>query len=95
MKKTIILLTIISLTYPIFLLSAEQNGKLLYSKANCQQCHGFGEDFHRYKNKIQNKSSLLERVTGCTKHFKANWDNFEIEEVTEYLNNTQYKFDKQ
>ena len=90
--KKIITFTLIILLTPTLLFSDISNGKELYTKGNCQQCHGFGEEFDRYKNKMKDLDHLTQRIAGCANHFKVNWDSLEVEDVTEYLNTTQYKF---
>jgi len=86
------LLTLSILTLPLFCFADVSQGKNLYTDANCQQCHQFAENFNRYKHKIKSLEQLTTRVRGCAKHFKVNWNDKEVEKVTNYLNTIQYKF---
>lgn len=85
---TTLLLTAISST-PVLAENAE-NGKKLYTE-RCGGCHD--TKVHTRPNRIVHTyEDLVNRVRFCDNAAKAGLKDGEIYDVSEYLNNTFYKF---
>ena len=67
------------------------NGKKLFTKSQCNQCHGT-EVFTRADRKIADLASLEAQVRRCDSNLNTNWFDDEIIDVTAYLNKQYYKF---
>lgn len=92
MKIKILYLTLV-LLLPSTLLADAENGKVLYDKANCAQCHS-GDIFTNEDRKITNFKKLKKRVKWCAFQHDAPWFDKEVLDVVDYLNHHFYKFPK-
>jgi len=97
--KYIITLSILLVT--ILPANKAQEGKKLYTSANCQKCHLMGKNFDSDSinkdddlSQVKNKKGIHKWVESCDNYFNVGWFPEEIDKVTEYLNNTHYKFKK-
>ncbi len=72
---------------------ASENAKDLYTKANCQKCHKMVENFDPRKKQTRDYYSVESWVGSCSTYFKIDWDGFEAEEVTNYLNDNYYHYE--
>ena len=67
------------------------NGKDLYFKAKCQECHT-PEDYISEKRKVKDFAKLQWRVKRCGFTMGAGWFDEDIDDVVKYLNENYYKF---
>ena len=70
-----------------------QNGKKLYDEAKCQKCH-IESDYTSDERKVYDYARLKWRVQRCDFTMNAGWFEEDIDDVTEYLNDSYYKFEK-
>ncbi len=76
-----------------------KNGKTEHDK-NCTSCHiaKYGKDgseiYTRDNRFVKNYSMLVQRVKACDINTNAGLHDDEVVNVTEYLNNSYYKFKK-
>ena len=89
--KKFVLINLLILLFSNLAFSNE-NGKNLYSKANCQKCHKMVENFDPRKKQTRDYYSVESWVNSCSIYFKINWDPFEVEDVTNYLNDNYYHY---
>ena len=71
-----------------------ENGKDLYHEAKCQKCHT-SEDYRSENRKVKDFAKLQWRVKRCDFTMDAGWFEEDIEDVTNYLNESFYKFKKE
>ncbi len=76
-----------------------KEGKELYLDAKCQKCHLQDDKFdpnsikkEGLSSKVKNKDDIRKWVESCDNFFNIGWFPEEIDKVTEYLNNSFYKF---
>lgn len=86
----VFLLTVI--LSPSLLAAESPNGKQLYDK-NCMGCHD--TRIHTRPNRIVHVySDLANRVKFCDAQVQSNFSNDQLNAVTDYLNDSFYKFVK-
>lgn len=91
MKKLLNILVLVTsaISLPAY---ANDSGKALVDQA-CQQCHDNGM-YSRSNSILQSYPELQARVEFCESNSKAHWNETQINQVIEYLNDTYYKFPK-
>ena len=67
------------------------DGGELHEKS-CVRCHD-DKVYKRKDRKIKSYQKLEHQVNRCNGPAKANWNNDQINAVTDYLNDRYYKFD--
>ena len=72
--------------------AAEHPGKDLVANS-CQQCHD-NSIYTRSNSILQSYPELQARVEFCENAANAHWNETEINQVIEYLNDSYYKFPK-
>ena len=72
--------------------AASMPGEALVNQS-CQQCHDNGI-FSRKNSILRSYPELQARVEFCESNSKAHWNETQINQVIEYLNETYYKFPK-
>ncbi len=72
--------------------TGEHPGKVLVD-SNCQQCHD-NDIYTRSNSILQSYPELQARVEFCENASKAHWNDDQINQVIEYLNDSYYKFPK-
>ena len=97
MKWLFILFILIDIT----LADTKNDGKELYTKANCQKCHNIGENFdpnsinkEGNSSKVKTFKNIKSWVSNCDNYFSIGWFPQEQESVTKYLNQSYYKLKK-
>jgi cytochrome c2 len=60
--------------------------------ANCVKCHG-SEVYTREDRRVTSLPGLRQQVERCDTNIGLEWFEEEIENVTQYLNATHYKFE--
>lgn len=92
MKKLLCTLFIFQIAPIQSVLASEHPGKTLVD-STCQQCHDNGM-YTRSNSILQSYPELQARVEFCENASKAHWNETQIDQVIEYLNDTYYKFPK-
>jgi len=69
-----------------------QDGKTLYTEANCQKCHNRNGKFNKVKHKVKNINNLASWVAACDSTLEIGWFPDEQKKVIEYLNETSYRY---
>ena len=69
-----------------------EEGKELYSNANCTQCHGNINSFDFKNHKVKNKHDISQWVKNCDANLETGWFPEEQTNVAEYLNQKHYKY---
>lgn len=86
MKTLLFLFSTIVLSSQLF----GSDGKALFIKAECHDCHGIDKEYDPKKNKVKNMSDLRGWVSNCATHFEVEWFPEEEKKVIKYLNETHY-----
>lgn len=92
MKRLFITLFIASAPFIQTTHAMEYPGKVLVDN-QCQRCHD-NSIFTRRDSIIHSYPELQARVEFCENASKAHWNEEQINQVIEYLNDTYYKFPK-
>ena len=92
MKKLLCTLFITQIAFIQTGQATEHPGKALVD-STCQQCHDNGI-YTRSNSILQSYPELQARVEFCENASKAHWNETQINQVIEYLNDTYYKFPK-
>lgn len=88
--KTLLLFITILLSNRLY--CDANNGKILYEKAQCAQCHS--NDIYTHEDrKIKNYKKLKKQVAWCAHQHDAVWFEEEVMDVVEYLNKSFYHYD--
>ncbi len=98
MKAPMRLFTLLSTGFVLFTLCLQNvaandiaNGKTIYDK-NCKGCHTTA--IHTRPDRIIfSKRALSKRIKFCERMAGAHWSEQQLNDVTEYLNETFYKFE--
>ena len=90
-KKAVIVLAGLLISGSTFAGGNIANGKKLFTKSKCNQCHGT-EVFTRKDRKVSSLAALETQVRRCDSNLNTNWFDDEIIDVTAYLNKQYYKF---
>ena len=93
--------TIVFLFTTIIYANEAEEGKKLYTQANCQKCHLMGENFDPNSinkeglvSKVKDIKGIKSWVAGCDSFFNIGWFPEEQAKVVKYLNATYYKLKK-
>ena len=92
MKKLLSIIFLVSATICQPGYADNSAGKALVDQA-CQQCHDNGI-YSRSNSIIQSYPELQARVEFCENASKADWNEAQINQVIDYLNDTYYKYPK-
>jgi len=71
-----------------------EEGKELYSDANCKQCHGNNGNFDLKNHKAKNINDINAWVKRCDANLETGWFPEEQTSVVNYLNEAHYKYNK-
>jgi len=71
-----------------------EEGKELYSDANCKQCHGNNGNFDLKNHKAKNINDINAWVKRCDANLETGWFPEEQISVVNYLNEAHYKYNK-
>lgn len=88
-KILITFITIILFSNSLY--SDAANGKLLYEKAKCAQCHS-SDIFTHEDRKMKSYKKLKKQVAWCAFQHNAVWFESETMDVVDYLNHNYYHF---
>ncbi len=77
-----------------FIYADENNGKVLYTEAECAKCHT-PDIFTHEDRKIKSYEKLEKQVKWCGYKNDAPWFDDEALDVVKYLNHHYYKFPTQ
>lgn len=69
-----------------------EEGKELYSDANCKQCHGNIDSFDLKNHKAKNINAIEAWVKRCDANLETGWFPEEQMSVVKYLNEAYYKY---
>ena len=75
-------------------LANAQEGKELFDEAKCMECHT-QSDFAGQTSKAKNFRQMDRAVDACQFNNNAEWFDEDREMVSDYLNDTFYKFEKE
>jgi len=73
------------------LLGDSKNGKELFLDAKCLSCHETTSFKHR-EDKVNSFPMLKKKVRMCEYNTGTGWFDEEVDDVTEYLNQTYYHY---
>lgn len=69
------------------------DGKLLYEES-CAKCHGISSYQGLGMDEITNLIELAHWTDTCSKHFRLDWNNQDIEDTVHYLNREFFRLDR-
>jgi mono/diheme cytochrome c family protein len=93
-KHLLLLSTWLVLSQSALATGDADNGKVLFEKSKCTQCHGT-DIFTREDRKVKDIKSLETQVRMCDSQLNVNWFDDEIKDVVAYLDMAFYKFSNQ
>ena len=80
----------VSIASTTTLASDPHQGKALYEK-NCVGCHD-DSVYKRSDRRVESFAALKKQITGCEHAANAKLSPAQIDDLTQYLNSTYYKF---